>query len=580
MRYKAIQSQKVKSTHSNGWWRAMREIDNDPECADMKYAHRLARLHDTMMDYDFHRDRIWGVNRRSWKSHTKCRHQWEKHEVPIFEYLSDYASMWHSNLYIDHNRKWVMECLHQKGTCIFNCHNDDLLYHVLKRLEDESVCTISDNLGNGYCEVTLVKQIPAAPHKKTSPGEKYAGRKYRCRKEQQKHKRERLTAQEAIAERNRRNRHRFDNGLAMQPLPEELLVPKKRPSTSQPPTPFETLCQAAIADRVKGITRKNKACLNLLKNFSLYHSTSKTHEGLASYEHNYLKFHNAFEQCCIWLTGRRPSDFPHWVIGFLTDSQQNRDEVTRIFNWSLGYTSARDTFGLTKNEARAIYHLPSYIQNESQAIVASIANTHHCPHSVTMALANQVPDLCNVNISRDRDFLRNLAEWLNTLALIPPADKLHDLLDFIFRSDLRNNPLFSFKGRSLSGMEQLMQQWHHQRQLSYTLKYGKKMKWDEHDYSYAEPPFFFQELTTGMELFAEGEAQHNCVFSYRHNCATGHTSIVSMQNCQGKEHLTIEINNLSRKIVQIRETCNGMPSVAEMRVVRRYASIKNLTIAC
>ncbi|MBQ7650962.1 MAG: PcfJ domain-containing protein, partial [Victivallales bacterium] len=183
----------------------------------------------------------------------------------------------------------------------------------------------------------------------------------------------------------------------------------------------------------------------------------------------------------------------------------------------------------------------------------------------------------------------------------PTSNQLHDLLDYFFRSGLCDNPFFSFKGRTLGSVVYLMNQWHHEqhqleqlRILEYRLRaeerareqrisYENAMKhpWAKRNYDYTHKNMFvFKELITAQDLMEEGRAQHNCVFSYHQACLSGKTSIVSMRGICSGEHLTIEINNSTRSIVQIREVCNAQPTREEMRIVRNFASVKNLIICC
>ena len=172
------------------------------------------------------------------------------------------------------------------------------------------------------------------------------------------------------------------------------------------------------------------------------------------------------------------------------------------------------------------------------------------------------------------------AEWLNALHEQPTDGKIHDLLDFFFRSGLSENPLFSFNGRTFQRVEALMMQWH-QQEKQQAMRHELELHWSYRGYSYqGDGNHVFRELTTGQALLDEGEAQHNCVFSYRHACVSGHTSIVSMRSIQNSARLTIEIDNSSRRIVQIREVCNRLPTSEELRVVRNFASAKNLAISC
>ena len=160
--YKKIQYKKC-SNHNHGWFRILREANDGQEYARMKFTHRLARrtarIHYKLFDYDdCHTGRMFGGKLRSWKRHSKCPHQWERHELPVHEPACEYLYGVAFSPLLDHNRKWIMECLRQKTTCIFNCHNDAPLEFALDKLFEAGVCTVHD-LGQGYREVTLKKQI-------------------------------------------------------------------------------------------------------------------------------------------------------------------------------------------------------------------------------------------------------------------------------------------------------------------------------------------------------------------------------------------------------------------------------------
>lgn len=87
----------------------------------------------------------------------------------------------------------------------------------------------------------------------------------------------------------------------------------------------------------------------------------------------------------------------------------------------------------------------------------------------------------------------------------------------------------------------------------------------------------FLELTSGRDLFNEGEALHHCVGGYAGRCASGYSAIVSMRY-HGISRLTIEIAPKTRHIVQARGLQNrdatrgekGIISHWMRRVVRQY----------
>lgn len=590
MRYKSMRLPITEYIRWSNLMRAFREFVNDPDCAQMKYARRLRiKIHD-FVNTDWSHHSTYS-NLRSWKAHSKCRHQWEKHEVPVI------WDGWNMQVQTDHYRKWIMDCLHQKGTYTFNTHNDDIIFYTLGDLFQNKCCTKPQRISDGIYEVTLLKQDPGVPRKKSKAGnvkDSYSSKirniedynyMYHINIGKRPNSFDIFMPSDVIAERTHRNHCGDDDGPV-----------KPQSSQMDPPTPFVYLLQLAAKDRITGVTSNNMACLNLLYNYSLFSPDAKTHVGLAPYDHDYREYHTMIEQCCVWLTGRRPCEFPSWVFHFLTKSAHKTEDVSRLLHWSLGNCSVRQAYGLTKNEAREILHLPASIQNEQQAITAAITRTHHCNRIITNILVKKVPDLCNLLYYDERNFLRKLAEWLGTLTVIPSKSELHDLLDYLFRSGIKCNPDFSFKGRSYLSMETQMNQWHlllaqHRylgRPTYYNIQEHARIiqarlasHWPSLGYGYVYNNMYrFIELTTGGALQAEGQAQHNCVFSYCPQCITGNTSIVSMRNSKTLEHLTIEINNRTRKIVQIREVCNRLPSTQEMTIVKKYASIMKLAISC
>ena len=303
---------------------------------------------------------------------------------------------------------------------------------------------------------------------------------------------------------------------------------------------------------------------------------AKSRCGLGEFDHDYKQFHTALEQCCVWLTGRRICEFPAWGLGMLTSKRLPDVVSNRIWDWMLGVTYVRDVYGLSKNEAHEIIRLPASINNENEAIVAAIAAARHCDETLSMNLVKEIPVFGSlVNNPTRCNFVRRFVEWLIAVGANPIAGKLHDILDYFFRSGIWRDAEFSFKGRTLRRVEQLMREWHQDNIQHGGVSMKELMeKWAKHDFDCEVKYYQFQELLSAKELLDEGKRQHNCVFSYRSLCKSGVSSIVSMS---GAGHLTLEIRE--RRIVQIRGVCNRLPYPEEMRIIRQYASLKNLTIA-
>lgn len=506
---------------------------------------------------------------RSWKAHSKCRHQWERHEPPAIEGGWSWDEDGSKG---DHRRKWVMDCLKKKGVCIFNVHHDKGLENFLENCENWEI----RRLGHGLIEATLLVQEAGEPKTKKSPGEKRQSGKSRRRAKHRERIKRRKAAILAVKERIRLASRKGGRGVS-RPRQEY-----KRKHVAKKMSPaYLALYDAAKEDHVRGVTRRNVPSLNLLRNYSHYSSVAKYRSGLNAFDHDYQQFPSSLEQTCVWLTGRRPCEFPPWAITMLANGLLPEKQARRILRWTVGAASVRDVYGLSKNEAHEIMSLPPGFRSEQSAIVAAIAFARHCNAHLTVSLAFQVPTFGELLNSPERcDFVRRFVDWLVAVDADLMGDKLHDLLDFFFRSGIWRNPNFSFKGRTLQRVERLMRDWHRENMLRRGLtKEEFVQKWDKHDFDCEVNPYRFKELLSPKELMEEGNRQHNCVFSYHGLCKNGTSAIVSMISkgeCSDG-NLTLEIRG--RRIVQIRGVCNRLPYKEEMRIVRTFASLKNLTIA-
>lgn len=96
-------------------------------------------------------------------------------------------------------------------------------------------------------------------------------------------------------------------------------------------------------------------------------------------------------------------------------------------------------------------------------------------------------------------------------------------------------------------------------------------KWRGHGWDWVvdEAPlgrWSFVELTSGEDLFREGQAMRHCVSSYAARCASGYSAIVSIRH-NGTRCLTVEINPRTRQVVQARGPCNRQANTEEQRAV-------------
>lgn len=101
------------------------------------------------------------------------------------------------------------------------------------------------------------------------------------------------------------------------------------------------------------------------------------------------------------------------------------------------------------------------------------------------------------------------------------------------------------------------------------------LKWNKHDWDWEleEGPgisWSFVELTSGEELFVEGQAMNHCVSSYTSRCATGLSAIVSLRTNNARR-VTIEVEPEAGRLVQARGQFNREINPEERQAIRRWA---------
>ncbi|MDM7860529.1 PcfJ domain-containing protein [Alteromonas sp. ASW11-36] len=85
------------------------------------------------------------------------------------------------------------------------------------------------------------------------------------------------------------------------------------------------------------------------------------------------------------------------------------------------------------------------------------------------------------------------------------------------------------------------------------------------------------EILSIERLLAEGIAMNHCVYGYRNAIKRGNCSIWSLRHNQQRV-ITIEVNNASRRVVQVKGKYNREPSNAERQAVVHWAVSNNLRL--
>jgi hypothetical protein len=150
-------------------------------------------------------------------------------------------------------------------------------------------------------------------------------------------------------------------------------------------------------------------------------------------------------------------------------------------------------------------------------------------------------------------------------------------------------PDFSMKGRSVSSILRLVEQWHRQlgqeedaAGLSWRAAPLKSFQFVEGSEALGNMRVWtITELLNSHDLFLEGQAMHHCVATYARLCAQQRTSIWSMQleTRRGRNRvLTIEVDPAKRTICQARRKCNRPPQAQDREIVERWATRERFKI--
>ena len=186
---------------------------------------------------------------------------------------------------------------------------------------------------------------------------------------------------------------------------------------------------------------------------------------------------------------------------------------------------------------------------------------------------------------------RNEVFWDSVLAWFcknPMLDltQLGPLLDYISHKKNEDKE-FSIKGRSALAMLRGMQEWHGD--------LAKKRNFEEHNYKpsgfksgiwettrkertgHMHEIWSVDEILTSKDLHKEGSTLGHCVASYGHSISSGVTSIWSL-SCNGQKRITIEVRNVSRRIVQARGKFNRVYDNEEYKYILKWAQDNGIVI--
>ena len=134
-------------------------------------------------------------------------------------------------------------------------------------------------------------------------------------------------------------------------------------------------------------------------------------------------------------------------------------------------------------------------------------------------------------------------------------------------------PNFSMKGRSITKLLRLVDEWHGDlnaddyalgEEDAWEASGFREFEWEEEDaFSGERVRWSIRELYTALDLLAEGRVMHHCAASYARRCSEGERSVWSMQMTYPaklpQRILTIALDNHKKTVVDYRGKYNMHP---------------------
>jgi len=211
-------------------------------------------------------------------------------------------------------------------------------------------------------------------------------------------------------------------------------------------------------------------------------------------------------------------------------------------------------------------------------------------------------------------FRNGLVEgFLDLLARTPKyryeRNMLGDLSDFVLEkmreNKNRKQEPFSFSGRTITSVIKLTNEWHeclrreaeadraaHRADMLNRAGNGKSekaidtSKWkgmgvSQYRVEKEECVWTITELLTAQDLLNEGRKMRNCVSSYAYTCASGKSSIFTVERIYSVSQLiektaTVEVSRANRSVIQAKGKCNTAVPPKAMSVITKWAQANRI----
>lgn len=262
----------------------------------------------------------------------------------------------------------------------------------------------------------------------------------------------------------------------------------------------------------------------------------------------------------------------------------HNDIVIRIANGESVFKVLNENYPLTRKMAHDFLHSKKY--NVIEAIRDAQLKSYGGQRLLSAIFNNYNFSAFSSNLNAEK-FKATLLQWFANQPMLD-TNQIGPMIDYLMHRYAENNT-FSMRGRTAISVIRDMEQWHnvlvkakHVKDMDYEpsifLPFELKIIEGEREIG----SWHINEILRSKDLLDEGRKMRHCVASYHDSIVSGSISIWTLTKKDAfstDKHLTIEVRNRSREIVQARGHCNAKAKPEELRVLTQWAAKNSLKLS-
>ena len=273
---------------------------------------------------------------------------------------------------------------------------------------------------------------------------------------------------------------------------------------------------------------------------------------------------------------------PSFMFSLILKNKNHKEisleDKNEYFNWFICIAQGKSFYKLTKDIfTKKEAHIFLTMSN-NEAIKYNIWAAKCLAIDLNKKLINT---LCNKLYYQNykNNYFNEIISFFKRYENDIDCNTLSDVTDFLLsKRDARN---FSLKGRTISSVIRLANEWHEelskkQDDNKYTWK-GLDIPTSTWRFPKLENDIWeIRQLTTSKQLRHEGKVMKHCVASYAYSCSNGTSTIFTMEHYNAIENkdekcVTIEVSVSTKRIVQVRRRLNKPPTATENKIISKWA---------